>query len=418
MVDAAGGNAGAAITAYPGDGASRAQIAGWMASEARRNGLPPELPVMASLVESGMKNLKYGDADSVGYFQMRVGTWNNGPYAGYPQNPKLQVKWFIDKALEVKKQRVAQGQSVTDPNKYGEWIADVERPASQYRGRYQPRLPEARALLAQAASQGPPQPRGAQVQPGGAQVIDAAGAPAKASGGGGARAVQLAEQKVGTRESGNNAGGARQFQQAWGGSAGQPWCGYFVGTIARNAGAQGLTQRVASVPNIMTDAKAHTNGFVGWFTNAKQARPGDFVVEHGGGHVEMVVSANPDGSVNTVGGNTSGEGGGEGVFRKHRSASEIVGFARPKYPNSAAPAAAASAAPSASASAAASASGSGSGSGSAEPSPQAVQAAWDAAVRYAAETQPGKLQFQAQPEVGNAQANAQVLPAVNPDDEA
>ena len=36
---------------------------------------------------------------------------------------------------------------VKDSSKWGEWIADVERPAEQYRGRYQLRLDEARGLL-------------------------------------------------------------------------------------------------------------------------------------------------------------------------------------------------------------------------------------------------------------------------------
>jgi len=34
-----------------------------------------------------------------------------------------------------------------DATNWGEWIADVELPAEQYRGRYQLRLAEARALL-------------------------------------------------------------------------------------------------------------------------------------------------------------------------------------------------------------------------------------------------------------------------------
>jgi hypothetical protein len=102
---------------------------------------------MASLVESGVKNINYGDADSVGFFQMRVGIWNRGPYAGFPQNPRLQVKWFIDNALTVKRQRIANGKPIDDPGSYGEWIADIERPAAQYRYRYQLRLSEARRLL-------------------------------------------------------------------------------------------------------------------------------------------------------------------------------------------------------------------------------------------------------------------------------
>ncbi|HEU4537749.1 MAG TPA: hypothetical protein VFS00_26695, partial [Polyangiaceae bacterium] len=135
------------IGTYPGDSASQAQLAQWLASEAKKAGLPPELPVMASLVESGVKNLKGGDADSAGFFQMRVGIWDNGPYRGFRMNPQLQAKWFIDNALQVKKARLAAGKSVTDPGSYGEWIADVERPAAQYRYKYQLRLTEARKLL-------------------------------------------------------------------------------------------------------------------------------------------------------------------------------------------------------------------------------------------------------------------------------
>jgi hypothetical protein len=125
-----------------------------MASEARKRGLPSELPVMASLVESGMRNLGDGDADSVGYFQMRVGIWNQGDYAGYPERPELQLKWFLDHAEAVKRQRMAAGKSVDDPESYGEWIADIERPAAQYRGRYQLRLGDARDLLRQGLESG------------------------------------------------------------------------------------------------------------------------------------------------------------------------------------------------------------------------------------------------------------------------
>jgi hypothetical protein len=136
-----------AIGTYPGDSASQAELAKWLAAEAKKAGLPPELPVMASLVESGVKNVKGGDADSAGFFQMRVGIWDNGPYKGFRMNPQLQAKWFIDNALAVKKARLAAGKSVTDPGAFGEWIADIERPAAQYRYKYQLRLTEARKLI-------------------------------------------------------------------------------------------------------------------------------------------------------------------------------------------------------------------------------------------------------------------------------
>ncbi len=121
-----------------------------MAAEAEKRGLPAQLPVMAALVESNLTNVNFGDADSLGYFQMRVSFWDSGPYAGFADDPEKQVDWFLDTAERVKDQRVSRGQSITDPNQFGEWIADVERPAEQYRGRYQLKLDEANRLLADA----------------------------------------------------------------------------------------------------------------------------------------------------------------------------------------------------------------------------------------------------------------------------
>ena len=136
-----------------------------MAKQAEKRGLPPQLPVMAALVESGLKNLNYGDADCVGFFQMRTSIWNQGDYAGYDKDPRKQVDWFLDTAESVKAQRQARGQSVTDPDQFGEWIADVERPAAQYRGRYQLQLDQANSLLKNAP---PPAAPEAAAAPGGA----------------------------------------------------------------------------------------------------------------------------------------------------------------------------------------------------------------------------------------------------------
>src|SRR6185295_5450303 len=143
---------------------------------AEKRGLPKQLPLMASLVESGMTNIQGGDADSVGFYQMRVGIWNQGEYAGYPKKPELQVKWFLDQAEQVKKARVAAGKPIDDPNSFGEWIADVERPAEQYRGRYQLMLTEANDLLGKAGT-APPVAAAAAATPG--QPVAAAAAVAQ-----------------------------------------------------------------------------------------------------------------------------------------------------------------------------------------------------------------------------------------------
>ncbi|MFT4049254.1 MAG: hypothetical protein QM648_05370 [Solirubrobacterales bacterium] len=136
--------------AYPGDSASSAQYANWMANGALALKIPAELPVMAGLVESGMRNLNYGDADSVGFFQMRTSIWDTGEYKGYLKKPDLQLKWFTDQATAVRASYIKNGKA--DPAlttaTYGVWIADIERPAAQYRGRYQLRLGDAENLIA------------------------------------------------------------------------------------------------------------------------------------------------------------------------------------------------------------------------------------------------------------------------------
>jgi hypothetical protein len=129
-----------ATTPYPGDTAPKAAIAVWMATGASARGIPGELPVMAALVESDLVNLKSGSADAKGYFQMRESIWS-GAYPGFPDNPELQLDWFLDQAAKVRTP------PYPDETKWGEWAADVERPAPQFRGRYQLRLGDARLLI-------------------------------------------------------------------------------------------------------------------------------------------------------------------------------------------------------------------------------------------------------------------------------
>jgi hypothetical protein len=135
------------LYAYPGERASPQQVAAWMAAHAVRAGLPAELPVMASLTESGLRNLPYGDRDSLGFFQMRAGLWDNGPYAGFAKRPDLQLRWFIEHALQARAQHGGDPGYGRDPSGWGEWVADVEQPATAYRGRYQEQLAAAQELL-------------------------------------------------------------------------------------------------------------------------------------------------------------------------------------------------------------------------------------------------------------------------------
>ena len=132
---------------YPGDDAAKERLARWMARAAAERGLPHELPVMAAIAESGLRNLR-GESYH-GFFGMHE-SLNAGEYRGFPRNPQLQVKWFLDSASSVRQRRVAEGRPdpAKDEQAFGTWIADVERPAPENRSGYQPHLAEAAKLIA------------------------------------------------------------------------------------------------------------------------------------------------------------------------------------------------------------------------------------------------------------------------------
>ena len=132
---------------YPGDGAGRERLARWMARGAAERGVPHELPVMAGIAESGLRNIR--GTSYHGFFGMHE-SLNSGEYRGFPRNPELQLKWFLDTALLVRRRLLASGRPdpAADPKSFGEWIADVERPAPENRDGYQPHLAEARRLVA------------------------------------------------------------------------------------------------------------------------------------------------------------------------------------------------------------------------------------------------------------------------------
>jgi hypothetical protein len=158
------------VAGYPGDAAPQTAIAQWMAYGAALASLPRELPVMGALVESGLRNVQGGDADSFGYFQMRTSIWDKGEYAGFPTNPSLQLKWFVDRATQVRATRIAGGlpDPAADENAWGPWIADVLLAPENERGLYQQRLAEARLLVGAActvAAASPPPPAPAPVPP-------------------------------------------------------------------------------------------------------------------------------------------------------------------------------------------------------------------------------------------------------------
>jgi hypothetical protein len=132
---------------YPGDDASKERLARWMARRAAERGIPHELPVMAAIAESGLRNLR--GTSYHGFFGMHD-SLNRGEYRGFPRNPELQLRWFLDSASGVRQRRVAElrPDPAGDEELFGSWIADVEQPAPENRSGYQPHLDEASRLVA------------------------------------------------------------------------------------------------------------------------------------------------------------------------------------------------------------------------------------------------------------------------------
>ena len=114
---------------------------------------------MAALVDSGLRNRparkRERTADSVGFFQMRVErSGTQGEYRGLslmqaaaPGEVVSSTHAIAGEGAAACATRRGVRRRQADPSSWGEWIADVERPAEQLRGRYQLRLEEARNLL-------------------------------------------------------------------------------------------------------------------------------------------------------------------------------------------------------------------------------------------------------------------------------
>jgi hypothetical protein len=136
---------------YPGNHAKPEAIALWMARAAALRDVPEQLPVMAALAESGLRNLNARGNPFAGFFSMHR-SLNKDPYRGFPKHPELQVRWFLDTAVIVRQREIAEGDEdyAGDPTAFGIWIADVERPARENRDGYQPYLDDAGKLLDKA----------------------------------------------------------------------------------------------------------------------------------------------------------------------------------------------------------------------------------------------------------------------------
>jgi CHAP domain len=152
--------------------------------------------------------------------------------------------------------------------------------------------------------------------------VSAAGAVPAGTGGAGVlaavqREVGVAEQPPGS----NDAPRIAQYRQATAGSGVGPWCAYFVSWAAREAGmpigdsGQGFGRVDDVYAWAQRTGRAVPNG------PGVVPRPGDLIVWDE--HIGVVEAVKPDGSVQTVEGNSS-----DRVSRRTHAAGSALGYVR------------------------------------------------------------------------------------------
>jgi hypothetical protein len=140
-----------------------------------------------------------------------------------------------------------------------------------------------------------------------------------------ARMVALAQGEVGQAESppgSNNSPRIAQYRSATAGAPGPgPWCAYFTSWLARSAGAPvgEHGQGFGSVDALY--AWAQRSGRAVPASSGQDPKPGDLIVWDE--HIGMVEAVRPDGSIQTIEGNSS-----DRVSRRVHRKGDALGYVR------------------------------------------------------------------------------------------
>jgi CHAP domain len=140
-----------------------------------------------------------------------------------------------------------------------------------------------------------------------------------------ARMVALAQAEVGQAEQppgSNNSPRIAQYRSATAGAPGPgPWCAYFTSWLARSAGVPlgEHGQGFGSVDAVY--AWAQKSGRAMPASSGQNPRPGDLIVWDE--HIGIVESVRPDGSVQTIEGNSS-----DRVSRRVHAKGDALGYVR------------------------------------------------------------------------------------------
>ena len=193
---------------------------------------------------------------------MRVGIWNQGAYAGYPDKPELQVKWFLDNAEAVKKAAPRGGQADRRP----EPVRRLDRRRRAPRRAVPRPLPD-QARRGSGPAQEPRRAAAAAPAAGAARRGRRGGAPSLPAGGGGsslgAAALQLAaDRQRGVREIGgaNRGPQVEQYLAAAKVAPGNPWCASFITWSLEQAGHKMPGGGWAGVATWVRNAEQGNNG--------------------------------------------------------------------------------------------------------------------------------------------------------------
>jgi peptidoglycan hydrolase-like protein with peptidoglycan-binding domain len=140
------------------------------------------------------------------------------------------------------------------------------------------------------------------------------------------RILEIAQDEVGTQETGQNGGDVLKYPQFFGRGQ-EKYCADFVSWVCTQAGVPLNEYNCESLKNhLIRDGK---------WKGKNDPQPGDLVLFDWDGdgkadHVGIVKSVNADGTITTIEGNASPDGGGtQGVVEKRRSTNQVLGYGYP-----------------------------------------------------------------------------------------
>ena len=124
-----------------------------MAAEAKKRGLPPAAAGdgLARRVRPEEPQLRRRATPSASS-RCASGSGTRAPTPAIPTSPSCRSSGSSTRPRRSRRSGSRAGKSIDDPNQFGDWIADVERPAEQYRGRYQLRSTRPRAAGSAASA--------------------------------------------------------------------------------------------------------------------------------------------------------------------------------------------------------------------------------------------------------------------------